>query len=556
MSSPTSTSTSPSTPGDSDQGQPPIDPSLTKKGARFWLIMLALTVSGLLAALESTVVATALPSITAELGDGAKYTWVIIAYFLTMTAFQPLFGQLSDIYGRRYLVIISVAVFALGSGICGGASSMDMLIAGRAVQGLGAGGINVLVETIVCDIVPLRERGSYLGIVFGGITVGTAIGPVIAGVIVQRSTWRWVFYLNLPIAGVGLVLLVLFLRVKTTRATLAQLGRRLDWIGNALFVAASTSVLIGIGWAGAVHPWGSAQVVVPLVLGMLGLVATLVFEGVFEGTRYCADPFMPLHLFSNRTSAVAFIATFFHGITTVWVLYFLPVYFQGVLMSSPIRSGVQLLPTALFMTVAAVVGGATMQKLGKYKIIHIVGFGLITIGFGIFSLLDGESSTAEWVIFQLIASGGLGLIISTALPAVQAKLTDADTAKATGTWQFLRSFGLVFGSAIPTAIFNTRFDEVADRVGDEQVRALLVGGHAYEHATQAFLRTLDETTRAQVIDAFTVALKRSWQVGIAFAGVGVLLALLEEQVELREELKGDFGIQEGRVKEEKANVQA
>ncbi|KAL4885424.1 major facilitator superfamily domain-containing protein [Aspergillus karnatakaensis] len=496
--------------------------TLRRKGVRFWLIIVALTVSGLLAAIESTVVATALPSITADLGDGEKYNWVIIAYFLTMTALQPLFGQLADIFGRRWLVIIAVAVFALGCGICGGASNMDMLIAGRAIQGVGAGGINVLVETIVCDIVPLREHGVYLGIIFGGITVGTAIGPVIG----ERTTWRWVFYLNLPIAGLGLVLLILFLRVKSTRASFSELTRRLDWIGNTLFK--------------------SIDVLVPLVLGLLGIAATLVFEGLFEGTHLCPEPFMPLHLFNNRTSAAAFTATFFHGINTVWVLYFLPVYFQGVLMPSPIRSGVQLLPTVLFMTMAAVIWGMTMQKLGKYKIIHIVGFSLSTLGFGIFSLLDRGSSTAEWAIFQLIESAGLGLIISTALPAVQAKLTDADTATATGTWQFLRSFGMVFDSVIPTAIFNTRFDEVSGMNMDDGIRGLLEGGRVYEHATLDFLQSVsvDGDVQSQVIDAFTAALKRVWLVGIAFAGVGLLLALVEKQVELRGELDGDFGVEE------------
>ncbi|BDD64169.1 hypothetical protein MAP00_009013 [Monascus purpureus] len=207
--------------------------------------MLALAVSGLLAALESTVVGTALPSTTSDLGGGERYVWVTIGYFLTMTAFQPLFDQLADIFGHQWLVIFAVALFALGSDICGGANTIDMLIAGRAIQGFGAG-INVLVETIVCDIVPLRERGSYLAIIFGGITIGTSIGPVIAGVIVQQTTWRWVFYLNLPIAELGLVLLVAFLRVKGTSGPLGENLKKLDYFGNTLFIAACISALIGI----------------------------------------------------------------------------------------------------------------------------------------------------------------------------------------------------------------------------------------------------------------------------------------------------------------------
>ncbi|KAL2845042.1 major facilitator superfamily protein [Aspergillus pseudoustus] len=530
-----------------------VQPAPQGRGIWFWLIMAALTVSGLLAALEATIVSTALPSISNDLGGGEKYYWVILAYFLTMTAFQPLFGQLADIFGRRWLLMVAVGFFALGSGLCGGANTMEMLIAGRAIQGLGAGGINVLVETIVCDISPLRERGFNLSILFGGITVGTAIGPVISGVIVDKTTWRWVFYLNLPIAGVALLLLFAFLRLKHKHASISERLRRLDYAGNTLFVAACTSALIGIGWAGTLYPWRSVEVILPLILGLLGLVATLVFEGLYEGTRFCREPLVPLHLFKNRTSAVVFLATFFHGITGIWVLYFLPVYFQSVLMASPIRAGVQLLPTVIFMTVSAVVGGGLMQAFGKYKAMHLASFAFIIIGFGLFTLLDQHSSTAKWVIFQIIESIGLGMFLSTALPAVQAKLSDDDTARATGVWQFLRSFGMVFGSAIPTAIFNTRFDEIADAaISDPAVRDQLVGGKAYEHATRAFLLSVPETdgVRDQVIAAFTSALKRSWQIGIAFAAIGFLLVLVEEQVELRREMKGEFGIEE-EVKEEK-----
>lgn len=258
-----------------------------------------------------------------------------------------------------------------------------------------------------------------------------------------------------------------------------------------------------LGWH---HPsMGFGQSLVPLVLGILGLTAFLFFEGLFEGKRFCREPAMPLHLFKNRTSTVAFILTFLHGIMTVWVLYFLPVYFQGVRLSSPIRSGVELPPTALFMTPFAAVGGGLAEKLGKYKPIHVIGFVLMTVGLGIFSLLHQHSSTAEWVIFQAIEAAGLGLIISTVLPAVQAKLCDADTAKATATWQLVRSFGLVFGSTIPASVFNTHSGQLSSIIREPAIRNQISGGHAYEHAMRAFALSVPTTDglRQQVIAVFT-----------------------------------------------------
>jgi hypothetical protein len=206
----------------------------------------------------------------------------------------------------------------------------------------------------------------------------------------------------------------------------------LAYIKSTPFVAACTSVMIAIGRTGNLCPWSSAEAFVPLVLDLLGLAATLTFEGLFGGTRFCREPPISLRLFKNRTSAAVFIATFFHGINGIWVLYFLPVYFQNVLQSSPIPSGVQLLPTVIFMTVFTVVGGGLMQKSGRYKPLHILSFAFIIIVFGLFTLLDKHSLTAEWVVFQDIQSVGLSIFLSTALRTVQAKLLDGDTAKATG----------------------------------------------------------------------------------------------------------------------------
>ncbi|KAI1754843.1 major facilitator superfamily protein [Xylaria castorea] len=522
-----------------------VDEFTLNRDPRFWAIIVAISFAGLLTALEATITSTALPTIVAALGGGELYIWAVNGYFVSMTSLQPLFGQLANVFGRRWPTIIATAAFVLGSGICGGATNIQMLIAGRVIQGIGAGGINVLIEIIVCDLVPLRHRGNYLAIIFGLISLGTALGPFFGGLIVSNTSWRWVFYLCLPVGGTALILLVLFLHVNyNEEKTLAGRLANIDWFGNALFAASVTSILIALAWAGVAHPWSSYQVLVPLILGFLGIIG-FVF---FEGSRFAPQaPTIPLRLFSNRTSSLAFILTFLHSISGTWVLYFLPVYFQGVRGYNPTYSGIALLPTILVLIPFAAVGGGTMSKFGKYKPIHYAAFGLLIVGFGLFTLLDENSTTGWWVGFQIVSAAGAGVIIPTLLPAVMAPLRDSDTAVATATWSFLRSFGLTWGAALPAAVFNNRFDQIATTsITNEALRGQVTGGKAYEHATSTFLQTLDPVSRQEFIVTVVGALKTNWQVAIAFSGLGFLLVSLEKSIKLRSQLDTEYGMEEKR----------
>ncbi|CAM1501083.1 Fc.00g102450.m01.CDS01 [Cosmosporella sp. VM-42] len=518
----------------------PDDLPNPKKTIRFWSLMVAISFAGLLTALEATITSTALPSIIADLGGGDLYIWAVNGYLLAMTSLQPLYGQLANVFGRRWPMITATAAFVLGSGICGGARNMPTLIAGRIIQGVGAGGINVLIEIIVCDLVPLRERGKYLAFTMGVVATGTSLGPFFGGLIVQYSSWRWVFYLALPVGGVALVMLLLCLKVQYNKeATLATKLTKIDWTGNALFVGSISSVLIALAWAGVVHPWSSYEVLLPLLVGFVGMAGFF----VFEGSRFAEQPIIPLHLFSNRTSATAFIMTFIHGIVAMWTLYFLPVYFQGVLGSSPSRSGLQILPTILVMIPFAATGGGLLSKFGKYRLIHIISWALMIVGFGLLTLLNEHSGTGAWVGIQVVEAAGVGLIIPTLLPVVMAPLTEADTGLATATWAFMRSFGMTWGTAIPAAIFNNRFDQLAPtRISDEALRAEVGGGRAYEHATAAFLKVLSPENRAEFASVLNESLHRSWQIAIVFAALGFLLVALEKEIHLRTELKTEFGL--------------
>ncbi len=441
-------------------------------------------------------------------------------------------------------MIISTATFTLGSGLAGGATSIAMLIVGRLVQGIGAGGINVLIEIIVCDILPLRERGKYLGIMFGLVAVGVSLGPLFGGLIVQHTTWRWVFYLNLPIGGAAMVTLVAFLKVQTdTTPDYWRRLKRIDWVGNIIFVLSMVSVLIALSWSGSTYPWSSYRIIVPLTLGFVGFGLFI----VYEASSFCVNPTMPLHLFSNRTSGTAFALTFLHSLSAISVMYFLPVYFQAVLEATPSRSGVQLLPTILVMVAGAIIAGSLLTKLGRYRPVQHAGFGLMVAGFGLVTLLRVESTTAQWVGYQIPVSLGAGLCLPVLLSAVQAGLEEKDTALSTATWAFIRSFGLIWGSTIPTAAFNNRFNSLLYRISDATIANELSNGRAYERATKTFMDTItNEITKSQVKHIYVEAIKTVWYIAMAFSGLGFLLVIVQKEIPLRKALDTKFNIEEKR----------
>ncbi|KAI3393648.1 hypothetical protein diail_3828 [Diaporthe ilicicola] len=275
--------------------QPPSSskPGDAMDGMRFWAIFAALSFTNLLAGLEGSIAATALPSVVSDLEAGDNYVWIVNGYMLTYTAFLPLIGQASTVLGRRWPTIGSVAIFMLGSSISGGALSTTAIIAGRLIQGICAAGITALTQVIVSDLVSMRDRGSYIGLVYAVAGVGSALGPPVGGAIVQYGSWRWIFWMSVPIGAVSLILHVLFLHIFHVKKdgeqyTLKQkiLGG-IDWLGNLILVVSVVSVLIALSWANTRYPWSSWQVTLPLVLGFVGMVAFFVYEGSAICAKLC-----------------------------------------------------------------------------------------------------------------------------------------------------------------------------------------------------------------------------------------------------------------------------
>ncbi|EFR00742.1 hypothetical protein MGYG_03747 [Nannizzia gypsea CBS 118893] len=527
-----------------------VDSAVNKnkgKGLRFYIIIATLCFLSVLSALENTVVTTSLPSIAKELELGNSYVWVTNVFFLTAAVVQPLFGQLADIFGRRWITMLTIVLFVLGSGLCGGATNGAMLIVGRAFQGMGGGGLNTLPNIIVSDLVPLRERGKYVAWFLTTYFIGIAIGPWVGGAIVDSTTWRWVFYINLPIGGVSMIMVFFFLQVQYDKemAFMEKL-RRIDYGGNFLLIGASVSILFGLTYGGNLHPWGSYQILVPLFVGLAGIGAFI----LFENTKWVKEPVCPPHLFSNRTSAVVMIVTFTSSALLYWVYFFLPVYFQAVRMSSPSTAGLQVLPSVVVSVPASIASVLLLTHFGKYKPIHLAGFAALTLGLGLFILLDRTTPTAEWVIFQIINSLGNGIIMNTLLPACQAasQRTESDQAATTAVWSSIRSFGSIWGVVVPAAIFSNAFGQRADRIADTATRELILkqfhSGNAYADATAAFLETLDPRTRSEVIGVYDESLRFMWQISLALAGFSFLLIFIEKEIVLKTDLETKYGLTE------------
>ncbi|KAJ0124362.1 MFS-type transporter YusP [Diaporthe amygdali] len=520
-------------------------PERPARGWQFWGIIVSMQLISMLSALDTSAVSTAMPSILEDLGRSDGWMWIANAYFLTMTAFQPLFGQASNIYGRRSTTMLATFLFAVGSAVCGSARNLGALIAGRAIQGAGGGAISILIEINVADLVPLRERPQFMSIVLIAYTVAVCIGPVVGGALAQHASWRWIFYLNLPVCAVALAALFVFLRTRYRKDTVGNSLKRVDLGGNALLVASVVAVLIALMWGGTQFSWSSFRTVVPLVLGLVGIGAFI----WLESTTIIPEPTMPLRLFSNRTSLGAFGISSLHAMLTNFLTYFLPIYFQGVRSTGPTQSGVNLLPLPFVTMPFAILGGWATTKWGRYRPSFFAGMGLLAICFGLLSRLNKNTSTAYWASVECIGAAGLGAMVTTTWPAVQAPLEEVDQAISTAAWGFVRSFGGVWGVAIPAATFNSRVNQLVTNISDPSIREQLLDGGAYALASIGGGTGSQGWTpqqQDQISSIYVESLKRCFQVGIGFSLLGFLISFIIKDVPLREHLDTEFGLEHPR----------
>ena len=399
-----------------------------------------------LAALDQTIVATALPKIVDDLQGGQHLSWVVTAYLLTSTVTVPLYGKLSDLFGRRPLFIFAISVFLVGSAMSGLAQNMTQLILFRGLQGLGAGGILPLALIVIGDLFSPRERGRYQGFTGAVFGLSSIVGPLLGGFLTDQVSWRWIFYVNIPIGAVALFVIVTTMHLPHVRKE-----HRVDYLGATVLTAAVVSLLLVATWGGTTYAWGSAQV---LGLGTASLALFFVFVLV---ERRAAEPVLPLRLFRSPVFTVSNVASLVVGAVMFGTIIYIPLFVQKVIGASATNSGVVLIPLMLSVVFAVVASGQIVTRTGRYKVFPVVGSAVSLVGFWLLTRLTVDATSGQATIAMVVIGLGIGQMMQTYTLAVQNDARREEMGVATATTQFSRSIGGTFGVAAFGTILLQRF---------------------------------------------------------------------------------------------------
>jgi EmrB/QacA subfamily drug resistance transporter len=483
-------------------------------------VLPGLLLAMLLAMLDNMIVSTALPRIVGELGGLDHFSWVVTAYILATTVSTPLWGKIGDLYGRRNIFLLSIVIFLVGSALSGMAQTMGQLIGFRALQGLGAGGLIVGVMAIIGDLVPPRERGRYQGLMGGVMAIGMVAGPLVGGYITDNLSWRWAFYVNLPLGGVALAWLSARLRLPARRTE-----ARIDWWGAGLLSVGITALVLITTWGGSEYAWGSWQI---LGLGAAAIVSLVGF-GFVE--RRAAEPVLSLALFRDRNFALISGIGFLLGFMLMGSINFLPFYQQTVQGASATNSGLLLLPVMVTMLIVSIVVGQVITKTGRYKVFPVVGGIAMIVGMAVLSLVDVNTTKTQLALMMAALGLGMGGLMQTTLLIAQNSVAQKDIGVASSAATFFRSIGGSFGVALFGTIFVRRLtDEVALSLGPAAAEQIASGGgQADPHAIAA----LPAPVRDAIYEGIASGLGTIFLWAIPFAAALAVLAMFIRETKLR-----------------------
>jgi len=469
--------------------QPVADPAMKRN---ILLVFAGLMVTMLLASLDQTIFSTALPTIVGELDGVDHMLWVTTAYILASTIMLPVYGKLGDLIGRKGLFIGAIALFIAGSIVGGLADSMSWLIAGRAIQGLGGGGLMILSQAIIADVVPARERGKYMGIMGGVFALSSVAGPLLGGWFTEGIGWRWAFWMNIPLGILAIVSAVVFLKLPKV----AHDKPRIDFTGMGLLAIASTCLVLVTTWGGTTYDWDS--------LVIIGLIAGFVVAGIafVMVERKAAEPIMPLHLFRDRNFNLTTIAGLITGIAMFGALAYLPTYLQMVTGVNATEAGLLMIPMMAALLVSSIVSGQLVSRTGRYKWLPIVGTSIVAVALALMSTMT--PTLPIWILCSFLALMGLGLGMSMQILIliVQNSFPVREVGTATASNNYFRQIGASLGAAIVGSLFVARLTDLLA----ERMPAGAVAGGESNSFTPAIVRDLPAAVRDVIVGSYNDAL--------------------------------------------------
>ena len=468
-------------------------------------------------------------------GSATEAFWAGTSFVLTSAVVQPFIASLSDIFGRRELLIPSLLLFTIASIICGVAQNFTVLLVGRVIQGIGGGGVIGLSQIIYGDIVPLRQRPKYFSLVLGAWAIGTLVGPIIGGAFAQEASWRWCFYLNLPICSIATVMAWFSVRLHSEHKTIIQKLKMVDWAGGFAFTTSLSAILIAISSGGVDYPWSSWHIIVPLTLGLTGLIATALYE------RYAAkNPFLQRSLFPNLSAATTYLSGFFQGLLLFMITYYVTFYFSSAKLASPLMSGVRLSPALAFALPSAIVISALITRLGTYRWAIWIGWATATLGSGLLLLWDEHTPMVIHAVILSTLGLGLGNLLSSINFATQASVVDTrDSGRAAAMYAFMRTLGMTVGVAIGGTIFQNTMKTKLKELGLDPDIAVQAEAFVIKvlHA-----RPRDDPLVKEALKAYVYGFKMVFVTMTVIAGVAMCLTVFIKQYSMDRILESKYSI--------------